>query len=564
MKRVIKVVLPLVLVLILLAGACWFFLFHRSDLTVNLLIRQAQSMTSHQRYERAVLYYSWAWSLDPEQEELPIALAEAYTAEGNYTKAEYTLVKAISNQPEQVALYVALCRTYVMQDKFLDAVQMLDRTTDATVKAQLDAMRPAAPTVTPDSGYYSEYIQVSVEADTDTVYLTTNGQYPSTDADLYTGPVTLSGGETTVLALAVDEQGLVSPVVRNGYTVGGVVEAVTIQDPAIDRTIREQLGLSDSDTLMSDVLWSITNLTLPADTQDLTDLTLFTGLRSLTLQNVSGMDFSVLAQVPTLQELDLSGCTISSGALQAIGSLTELRTLILDGCALSDISAFSQLTKLQTLDLSNNNLSDIGVISLFLDLQNLTISNNPLTSIAALSTCDKLETLDISRCSVSTLGSLTEKTGLKTLLANHNQIRSIDELSQCSALETLEVADNLLEDISVLAELPQLVRFEGEQNSDIAFIPDFDETNCQLVYFGVDYTQVEDLSGLSDIDTLNYVNADYTRVTDLLPLADNRNLVQVNVWDCGITQESLDALAEASIIVNYNPNFIADEEETDE
>ncbi len=563
MKRVIKVVLPLVLVLILLAGACWFFLFHRSDLTTNLLVRQAQSMTSHQRYERAVLYYSWAWSLEPEREDIPIALAEAYTAEGNFTKAEYTLVKAISNQPEQTALYVALCRTYVMQDKFLDAVQMLDRTTDATVKATLDAMRPNAPTVTPDSGYYSEYIEVTVEADSDTVYLTTNGQYPSTDDDLYTGPITLSGGETTLLALAVDEQGLVSPVVLNGYTVGGVVESVTIQDPTIDRTIREQLGLSDGDTLMSDVLWSITNLTLPSDTQDLSDLTLFTGLRSLTMQNVSGMDFSVLAQIPTLQELDLSGCTLSSGALQAIGSLTELRSLILNGCALSDISAFSQLTKLQELDLSNNNLSDIGVVSLYLDLRTLTLSNNPLTSIAALSTCDQLETLDISHCSVSTLGSLTGKRGLKTLLASNNQLQSIQELSQCQSLETLEVANNLLDDISVLAELPQLTRFEGKQNSEIAYIPDFDEDNCQLVYFGVDYTQVEDLSGLSGIGTLNYVNADYTKVTDLLPLAENRNLVQVNVWDCGITQESLDALSEASIIVNYNPNFVA-EEETEE
>lgn len=563
MKRVIKVVLPLVLVLILLAGACWFFLFHRSDLTTDLLVRQAQSMASHQRYERAVLYYSWAWSLEPEREDIPIALAEAYTAEGNFTKAEYTLVKAISNQPEQTELYVALCRTYVMQDKFLDAVQMLDRTTDATVKAKLDAMRPNAPTVTPDSGYYSEYIEVTVEADSDTVYLTTNGQYPSTDDDLYTGPITLSGGETTLLALAVDEQGLVSPVVLNGYTVGGVVESVTIQDPAIDRTIREQLGLSDGDTLMSDVLWSITNLTLPSDTQDLSDLTLFTGLRSLTMQNVSGMDFSVLAQIPTLQELDLSGCTLSSGALQAIGSLTELRSLILNGCALSDISAFSQLTKLQELDLSNNNLSDIGVVSLYLDLRTLTLSNNPLTSIAALSTCDQLETLDISHCSVSTLGSLTGKTALKTLLASNNQLRSIQELSQCQSLETLEVASNLLDDISVLAELPQLTRFEGKQNSEIAYIPDFDEDNCQLVYFGVDYTQVEDLSGLSGIGTLNYVNADYTKVTDLLPLAENRNLVQVNVWDCGITQESLDALSEASIIVNYNPNFVA-EEETEE
>lgn len=563
MKRVLKVVLPLILALALVAGACWFFLFQRSDLSADVLLKQASSMVKHQRYERAVLYYSWAWSLEPDRSDIPIDLAQAYVDTGNYTKAEYTLVKAISNQPDQTELYVALCRTYVLQDKFLDAVQMLERTTDAAVKAELDAMRPAAPVVTPDSGYYSEYIDVSVASDCESIYVTTNGQYPSSDASLYQEPLTLSGGETTVLALAVNDQGLVSPVVRNGYTVGGVVESVTLQDPAIDRTVREQLGLSDSDELMSNVLWSITNLVLPSDTQDLSDLTQFTGLRSLTIQNISGMDFSILSQIPALQELDLSGCTLSSNSLQAIGALTELRKLTLDSCALTDISAFSQLTKLQELYLSNNNLSDIGVISLFLNLQTLHLSNNPLTSIAALSTCDQLQELDISHCSVTTIGSLAGKSQLRTLTAGSNQIRSIEDLENCSALEILEIENNLVEDISVLADLPNLTRFEGKQNSNIAVIPDFDEESCQLVYFGADYTQVEDLTGLSGIGTLNYVNVDYTKVTDLLPLADNRNLVQVNAWDCGITQESLDALKESSIIVNYNPNFVADDEETD-
>lgn len=561
MKRVLKVVLPLILVLAILGGACWFFLFQRADLATEFLLNQAQHMVQRQRYDRAILYYGWAWSLEPDRTEIPIQLAETYLSAENYTKAEYTLVKAISGQPEQTELYVALCRTYVAQDKFLDAVQMLDRTTDASVKAELDAMRPEAPTVSPESGYYSEYIDVTVQSDSQRVYVTTNGQYPSTDAELYDGSLSLSGGETTVLAIAVDDQGMVSPVVRNGYTVGGVVEAVTLTDPAIDRTVREQLGLSDGTELMSDVLWSITHLELPEDTEDLSDLALFTGLKSLTIQNISGMDFSVLSQLPQLQELDLSGCTLSTGALQAIGTLTELRKLTLEGCALTDISALSQLTHLTELRLSNNSLDDIGVVSLLLELETLELRNNPLTSIAALSTCQKLKVLDITSCSVGTIGSLSDKDALTTLLAGNNQLRRLDDLAGCTALEILEVNGNLIRDISVLADLPKLIRFEGKQNSEIAEIPDFDEDNCQLVYFSVDNTQVEDLSGLAGIASLNYVNADYTRVTDLTPLADNRNLVQINVWDCAITQESLDALTESSIIVNYNPNFVTEEEE---
>ena len=138
-------------------------------------------------------------------------------------------------------------------------------------------------------------------------------------------PLSLGSGETTVLVVAVDASGLVSPVVRNGYTIGGVVEAVTLADPAVEQTVRDTLGLDADDALMSDALWTITHLTLPETVQDLSDLRLFTGLQSLTIRNISGMDFTILNQLPALQELDLSGCTISSNAMEAIGSLTGLQ-----------------------------------------------------------------------------------------------------------------------------------------------------------------------------------------------------------------------------------------------
>lgn len=565
MKKTLKILIPLVLVIALLAAACWFFLFYRPDIATGFLLGQADSMVQKGRYERAVTYYSWAWALEPDRDDIPVELAQTYIAGGNYTKAEYTLVKAISNHPGKTDLYVALCRTYVEQNKLLDAVQMLDRTTDASVKAELDALRPAAPVISPESGYYTEHIEISVEADAATIYTTTDGEYPSSGSDLYGSPITLPAGETTVLALAVSEQGLVSPVSLNGYTIGGVVEEVTLQDAAVDAAIREQLGMSSEDVLMSDLLWSITHLTLPDTVEDLSDLVHFTGLQSLTVQNISGMDFSILQQLPALQELNLSGCTISSNALEAIGSLTELRKLVLDSCALTDITAFSQLTKLTEIQLSGNSLQDIGVLSLMPELETVGLANNPLTSIAGLSACSKLKYVDITGCSVGSVGSLSGKSELETLKASGNEITDLKELSACKKLAYLDVSDNFIADISVLTALPKLTYFDGDQNQ-ITAVPDFDEDDCILVYFSIDYNQVEDISGLAGIDTLNRVNIDYNKVKDLTPLADNINLVQVNAWDNAITEESLEALNAHSIIVNYNPNYEDPdaEEETEE
>ena len=563
MKRVLKIVIPLVVVLALLGTAAWFFLSFRADLTAGFLRGQAAKMVERERYSRAVTYYNWAWQLDPENQEIPLALAEAYAGSGNYTKAEYTLVRAISARPQDVDLYVALCQVYVAQDKLLDAVQMLDRTSDAEVKAALDELRPAAPVLSPENGYYTEYIEVTADGGGNAVYLSIDGDYPSMEDDAYTGPVTLPGGETMVMAVAVDENQMVSQAVQNGYTIGGVVEPVTLNDPAIDAAVREQLGMTAGETLMTDDLWSIAELTLPDTVADLADLSHFTGLTTLTIQNVSGLDFSVLSQLTSLQTLDLSGCTISTGSLDAIAGLTGLRVLRLNNCALTDINALSQLTALTELQLANNSLTDIGVTSLMLDLETVTLTNNPVTSIAGLSACTKLKSLDISGCSVTSIASLSGKTALETLLAGNNQIADLSPLEGCTALAVLEVPYNLVSDISVLAQLPALTRFVGN-NNQITAVPDFDEETSKLQYIQLDYNEVTDLAGLQGIDSLNYVYADYNQVETILPLKNNINLIQVNVWDNPIPEEEVKSLQENSIIVNYNPNYEPPEEDGEE
>lgn len=563
MKRVLKIVIPLVVVLALLGTAAWFFLSFRADLTAGFLRGQAAKMVERERYSRAVTYYNWAWQLDPENQEIPLALAEAYAGSGNYTKAEYTLVRAISARPQDVDLYVALCQVYVAQDKLLDAVQMLDRTSDAEVKAALDELRPAAPVLSPENGYYTEYIEVTADGGGNAVYLSIDGDYPSMEDDAYTCPVTLPGGETMVMAVAVDENQMVSQAVQNGYTIGGVVEPVTLNDPAIDAAVREQLGMTAGETLMTDDLWSIAELTLPDTVADLADLSHFTGLTTLTIQNVSGLDFSVLSQLTSLQTLDLSGCTISSGSLDAIAGLTGLRVLRLNNCALTDINALSQLTALTELQLANNSLTDIGVTSLMLDLETVTLTNNPVTSIAGLSACTKLKSLDISGCSVTSIASLSGKTALETLLAGNNQIADLSPLEGCTALAVLEVPYNLVSDISVLAQLPALTRFVGN-NNQITAVPDFDEETSKLQYIQLDYNEVADLAGLQGINSLNYVYADYNQVETILPLKNNINLIQINVWDNPIPEEEVKSLQENSIIVNYNPNYEPPEEDGEE
>ncbi len=561
MKKVLKVLIPLILILALLISACWYFLIYNRPLTVNFLMDQADSMVSNERYERAILYNKWAWSLMPEWTDLALDLADTYIATGNYTKAEYTLVSAISSNPGKGGLYEALCRIYVQQNKLLDAVQMLDRITDAQVVDYMNTARPAAPVLTPESGYYTEYIEVSVQSDAPYVYITKDGKYPSNDTDLYTGPLNMEAGETTLITLAVNEQGLVSPAAVFGYTVGGVVEPVELSDPAVDSAVREVLGYTADQTIMSDDLWGIQTLELSDTVSDLSDLARFTGLTSLTIHDVSGLEMSVFHQVPTLQELDLSGCTISTQSMTSISSLTNLQILRLSNCALTDISALSSLIMLEELDLSGNFVSDISVVALMPELKSISLSNNPLESIAGLSICSKLEYADLRDCNVQSIGALSGKSALRTLLASNNQIADLSPLKDCRSMETLLLSNNLISDISVLRSMPKLVTFEANYNA-VTEIPALQNSAAALVSFIANYNDIEDVSGLSGIDTLNYVELDYNQVKDISPLTENYNLIQLDVWDNPIPDiaEAVKPFEESSIIVNYNPNYEIPEE----
>ncbi len=557
MKYILKIFLIVLLVVAIIGAACWFFLVQRPDLTMSVFAHWGDYFYDAGRYNRAVSLYETACKLSPDNANLPVRLAQAYINSGNYTKAEYTLVSAITNNPESVQLYVALSKTYIEQDKILDAEQMLDRITSADVKAQIDALRPNVPVLSPESGYYSEYIDVAVTATGGTAYLAVNQDYPSIETDAYEAPVTLEAGDSKVVVVTVAENGLVSDAVYGGYTIGSVVEEVTLSDSALDSYVRELLGKSASDTIMSDELWELEELTLPESVQDISDLTRFAGLKTLTIQNATGLDLSVLPQLTTLQTLDLSGTTLPTSTLDAIGTLPELKKLVLQSCAVTAINPLVGLSNLEYLDLTNNSVSDLTAITALEHLKDLYLTNNPVKSITYLNSCLELERLHIENCGVSRLSSLAGNTSLQELYASNNEISDISVLSDCVSLSVLDISDNQVKDVSVIANLPELTYFLASHNQ-IESLPAFDTANCKLVRINVNNNQLTDLSPLKGLPALNYIFADYNQISDISGLEDCPLLTQLNLFDNPVNEEQVKALQEIGRIVNYTPGYVND------
>lgn len=572
MKKIIKRIIPLLLIVALIASACWYIFVYDRETVRDFLMAQARNCAQNGHFEAATWFYDISYDFAGEDENVAVDLAQIYKDSGNYTKAERTLVSAIADGATS-ELYIALCQTYVEQDKLLDAVNMLDKVADPAIKAELDALRPAAPQPDFAPGFYSQYISLNFTHEGGTLYVSTDGQYPSTTDTPCVTPVALEGGETKIYAITVGSNGLVSPLSILSYTVGGVIEAVEFTDVCIEELVKEQLMFGEYTTIYSNDLWSITSLTVPEAASELSDLRHLTYLETLSITNRAISDLSFLEGMTRLKSLDLSGCAISAD-LSILKTLPALENLTMQGCSISslaflegapslkkldlrsnaigNLAVLATVPTLQNLDLSDNAVSDLQPLAGLTELTSLNLSENVLTSIAPLASCTKLGTLDVSENKLTEIAAVQKLTALTSFRAEKNQITDCTPVAACTQLRTLDISNNQIPDITMLSTLTKLTEFDFSYNLATALpaLP----ADAALVTINGSYNQLTALEPLDKISSLNYVYMDYNpEVSKIAFLADNPNMVQINVFGTKVTQSQANKCIDRSIIVNYDP-----------
>ncbi len=564
-----KRILPILLVIAVIGSIGWYLFAYDTAFTKDILVDQARFFELKGNHSVAAWLYDLAYRQSGNSEAVAIEQAQMFKSHGNYSKAEYTLSRAIAAN-SSVDLYIALCQTYVEQNKLLDAVTMLDRVT-GDIKAQLDALRPSAPVATPAPGFYSQYITVTVESSSGTLYASSDGEYPSIEKDIYNGGIPLVSGENTIYALSVGENGLVSPLSIFGYTVGGVVEPVQLSDPALDALVRKTLGVSAESQLMTSDLWAITSLVMPSDATNYSDLQYFPYLTSLTIEKGNFENLQALSNLMQLSHLTVTDSAVSSQDLSVISTLPNLKELTLSGCMLSNIQNLSGIGSLEYLDLSNNTIRDASALSFMSGLKELNLSHNALTNLSYLSALNNLKALDVSYNSLASVVPLTGCTGLESLNISHNAIASLEGIATLSGLKTLNADSNQLTDISLLTANTALTNLTLSRNSvsditslsvlnqlqyfDVSYnqivsLPQWSK-DCALVSFNAISNRIKDVSALGGLKKLNTVKLDNNRISSVNALADCPNLIQVDVMDNPVKDVS--KLKEQSIIVNYTP-----------
>lgn len=572
MKKATKFLVPLLLGLLILFSIIWYLFIYDRDFTRDALLGQARFHDLHGNTRISSMFYDAAYDFSGHDDNVAIELANQYIGDGNYTKAEVTLTKTINSNPT-VEAYTALSQTFVQQDKLLDAVALLDNVRDPVIKEQLDTMRPKAPVSDQAAGFYSRYLDIHLSSSCDTIYYTTDGNYPSISGNVYRDGISLPAGETTISAIAVDENGLVSPVTMLGYTVTGVIEEVIFTDPVLEASIREIIGVPGDKMVLTNSLWDITEFTVPEGVTFYEDIALMPNLTKLTFQPQRLSSLSFLSSLANLEELDLTGCRFSAEELVYPAALPSLKNLVLSDCGLSTIADLEGAVALYQLDVSNNTLrnldvlksmvtlrkinlnhnavTDLSALSGLMELETLDVSFNALTSLSPLSSCVKLSWLDAGNNQISSISGINKLPLLTFLSVEYNQLTSVSSLAELTELTNLSIASNDISDISSLKTLTKLEIFDFSDNH-VATLPAWPD-GCALQTIDGSYNQLTSLNSLKNMDALTHVFMDYNVLTNIDILEDCFCLVQVNVF--GNEIKDVEKLRDRDIIVNYDPTY---------
>lgn len=193
------------------------------------------------------------------------------------------------------------------------------------------------------------------------------------------------------------------------------------------------------------------------DLDDLTPLSMFTELRSLTIAGSSVFDLSPIRNLTHLEYLDVSGTEVRNLEplryatqlkeirlsqtrvinIKGLKRFANLRILDLSQTMVSDITALESLTSLTDLDLTNTLVSNASPISNLVNLERLALSLTKVTNLEPLSTLNKLSHLELEHCPINDLRPLASCQSLSNIFLDHTEIMSLNDLRGLPALSRI-------------------------------------------------------------------------------------------------------------------------------
>lgn len=217
-------------------------------------------------------------------------------------------------------------------------------------------------------------------------------------------------------------------------------------------------------------------------------------IRKLNLSNSHVEDFSLLENFTNLKELTLEG--IAGTDLSFIQNLRGLEVLKLNDAKALNRLSFEKMNQLKSLHLKNSDAAEIKGIQGLTQLTYLDVSGTELINLDGFASLQNLSTLRIENTGISELSPIAELPHLKMVYANGTALtdETIEDFTNRSKALLITNSDQLL---SWWAEIP------GPLKTKL------------ISKMGTSNPQVEDLSALTRIDSLDAKNAGLSSLKSL-------------------------------------------------
>ena len=305
-------------------------------------------------------------------------------------------------------------------------------------------------------------------------------------------------------------------------------EPVVFKEPLIEQAVRQELELSETDTITEDMLLNVMELRIVGKTILSADAPLeIQGWMTLGGLNTMNVEYGAIRELSDLEHMKhLVSVTICNQELQDISVLENL--------------------PIQTLYLANNQIQDISVLKTLPYLENLSLLGNPVENIEILGECTRLKKLNLSGMKLRNLDFLANLQLDGIYLMSTQLEEGMDGLT--SQKQLTEISLNYADEktAKVLRQLDSLTNFMlwGEYTlKDLTPLEGMDKLNCIVMMDGL-----ESLEGIEKLPSLEYLYLIGSDVHDLSPIRNAKKLKGMDIT--GLVIFDMSPLLEVSTLEN--------------
>ena len=217
-----KKIITLIIIAIVAVGILSVLLIvpYVSSHTYDNSINEAMTAESKEEYAKALGYYEEAYDIDPDSLEAVFGLGRMYYQVNDYENALSMLKLAVSMDPDNIDIY-----TYMLDclnklgdtDAIYDLYETSSTEEIKTLISQYILLPPEFSV--PAGEYESDQIIQLTSGGNYKIFYTINGKNPINSGKLYSKPITIKEGTTTIKAVAQNNSGEYSQIAEAEYII---------------------------------------------------------------------------------------------------------------------------------------------------------------------------------------------------------------------------------------------------------------------------------------------------------------------------------------------------------